>query len=285
MTIKDRIAMMRAATAANQEYIKTAYGALPLTLTKTLAKPPESITVFGNSGGVGDYDSTKQAYKIPIILSDGTASKMINLYSDAELQSYTAHNLLYGATWHNGYMLNQEGTEQRSAAHKTTKDYIPIEPSTYYYLQYDVQVAFRRPCMYRYDAETDTYVCTRYVYNNAPQTMLIHTTDQETHIRVTAANADNRVLLVKSPVALDYFANDRLICDELAVSAKSRTAERVQRVTANGIISPITTDVAALQDWDGQDWKIPKADEVTVTAGTEREPEGMEIVYRSRKKE
>ena len=112
--------------------------------------------------------------------------------------------------------------------------------------------------------------------------MDVTTAANETHIRITASSSSrNKVLLVKSPVALDYFENDELICDELAVSAKSLTAERVQRVTANGIISPITTDVVALQDWDGQDWKIPKADEVTVTAGTTVAPSSMDIAYYS----
>lgn len=38
------------------------------------------------------------------------------------------------------------------------------------------------------------------------------------------------------------------------------------------------TSVAGLQDWE-QDWKIPKADELTVSAGTTVEPRNMEIKY------
>ena len=409
MTIKDRIAMMRAA-AANQGYLKYASGQPPLMLTKTLAKPPESITVFGNSGGVGDktanlfnglwrqghIDTTQSAenqsarirseaicavhagetysvsmndnrffayaniyaknsgnttadavgtatgwqqgtftvtaagdgylflmlryasgaaepitpadaninvmvirgsytvetmppfepyaYKIPIILSDGTASKTITLYSDAGLQSYTAHNLLYGAAWEWGKMLWTDGGLATSGAYKTTNNYIKVEPSTTYYLRYSVYAAFRRPCAYRYDAETGEYVFTRNFSNSSPNELMIKTAANETHIRITAKTDDDKVLLVKSPIALDYFANDMLIYDELAVSAKSRTAERVQRVTANGIISPKTTDVAALQDFVGQDWKIPKADELTVTAGTTVTPGSMEIAYWSSRK-
>ena len=265
-----------------EEVLKTAAG-YPVTLEKTSAKPPESITVFGNSGGVGDYDSTKQAYRIPIILSDGTASKTINLYSDAGLLSYTAHNLMYGASWVMGELLMLDGSTTTGGAHQTTNNYIKVEPSTTYYLRYSLYVDWRRPSAYRYDAETGKYVFTRNFHNSSPNELMLYTAANETHIRITAHKDDNKVLLVKSPIALDYFANDMLIYDELAVSAKSRTAERVQRVTANGIISPKTTDVAALQDFVGQDWKLPKSRSLNVTAGTTAAPGSMEIAYYGKK--
>ena len=64
--------------------------------------------------------------------------------------------------------------------------------------------------------------------------------------------------------------------DTLTISPKAQTAVRTSGLT------PV--DVKGLQDW-AQDWKLPKANNLMVTADTTVEPDSIEIQYWSKAKE
>lgn len=245
----------------------------PLVLSNSVSKPIDSISVLGAVNGVGEYDSELQSHKIGILYDYALA---FNIRSDMPLNAFVAHNLLYGATWAIGRGLNQDGTESNAGAFKTST-YIQIEPSTKYFLKYSTSISWRRPCLYRYDSGTGEYVCTKYISNSAPNELSFTTGANDTHIRIASQVSDWQVLLVKSPVALEYFANDKIIADEIIFDVTQQTATHIQRVN-NCIISPISTDKSTLQDWT-QNFNLSKATSTTVTTNTTVAPSGLKMRY------
>ena len=75
--------------SGEKAYIRTASG-YPLTLTKTLAKPPESITVHGNEGGVGDWETTRNIFAAYTQRSEIGVS--VTSLSDIELRFTTTRD-------------------------------------------------------------------------------------------------------------------------------------------------------------------------------------------------
>lgn len=87
---------------------------------------------------------------------------------------------------------------------------------------------------------------------------------------IAGAEIPNKTINLYSDAALNEG-------DYLTVDPKHKTATRGENT---GTDTWTTTDVSSLQDFE-QDWKIPKAEELTVSADTEVEPSSMEIAYYS----
>ena len=252
--------------SGKNEHLRTAAG-YPLTLTKTLARPPESVTVHGNTGGVGDYDSTKQAYKIPILLQGR------NLF-DKDSVTFTE-----------GYLIDENGDIKRgSGIGYTSIIELPPGDCTMSNILQDVESRNGTLRIHEYDANGIWIKQVVVVSTNQDKAVKTNFTTSTGKIRISIPHKPNKspsfamTMLVEGTTEIAYepYINKtiNIYCDSsLPTSILKITVEPKEEKAYRG-----RSNLSGLQDWD-QDWQIPKADELTVTAGTEVKPEIMEIAY------
>lgn len=245
--------------------LKTASG-YPLTLKKTLAKPMESVTVYGNTGGVGER---------------------INLFNPADTSGW-------------GKNLEDDGTEV-STGNIAYSGLIAVQPDTLYTFTAHTGGVQMYQRVHAYD-ENGNWIkmLTRITaLANRTVTNVARTTASTRFVRVTIQRQYTNIMVLEGsyspttiprymsysthqiPILLSDGTENKTINlysdaalganDSLTVNPKTQTAMRG------------STNVKALQDWT-QDFTIPKADEVTVTAGTTVQPEKLGVGYMSKDK-
>lgn len=273
------MAMMRAA-AANQGYLKYASG-YPLTLTKTLSKPPESFTVSGNTGGVGD--------------------KTVNLFDKRELE-YIQYE--------------QSQKTYYSSPTSITSGYIPFDINSTYTWWYEFNDNPRSNLNYIVGYDENFNFVSRgpsapgvgyYQFTNSNIT--IGEPSKIKYIRIcrsytTAAAArvaaNGKIILVKGAYSEAQMKSRYKPCGyEIPIIISDGTTNKTINLysdSALGVDESLTvnpkaheatkhddTSVAGLQNWE-QDFTLPKTDSLTVTAGTTVVPGSMQLAYWSSRK-
>lgn len=269
---------MRAA-AANQGYLKYATG-YPLTLTKTLAKPPESVAVYGAEGGVGDK-TANLFNKNERPVRTQTITQVIPTDTGIIVRTTAS-----GASSWVIYIIGKTADIAGKMITLRTANDTPIAGGEF--MTCDAQGLNQANSQYygkqteaRYTVPTSgyqEYVAFRFNALTTPSDTRI----DDIRVYMGTSNLPYEPYGYKIPILISsgtenktinlYSDTDLVDGEFLTVNPKAKTA-----TLTDG------TSVAALQDWT-QDFAIPKADSLTVTAGTTVEPDKLGIAYMSKNK-
>lgn len=314
------------------EELKTASG-YPLTLTKTLAKLPESITVYGNTGGVGEQEIPLPSGYTALKYIESTGTQYIDtgVVPNQDTKVELDFRLLSGAgalfgsrsgAQSNGFALQALSSGKFGGTYgnanrggESMYDYhrhIHVLDRNVFYLDGNINITYPtatfscpgNACIFTMYNNASVlssgvvgrlYRCT--MYDNGTLIKDFVPTKRNSDDAVGVYDVRNNTFYPNSGTGA-FIAGDEaayripiLLSDGTANKTINLYSDVALGASDNLVVNPKTheatkhddTSVADLQDWL-QDWKLPKSDSLTVSAGTTVAPSSMEIEYWSSEK-